>query len=176
MQWKISGQLCFSGQGRIAQESLMIKNIYSIQWIQGTLCFLGKRKLLNSWMRKNISIQWKISGKLYFSGQTHVAQKSWMIKNISIQWKIAGQLYFSRQTQVAQKSWMIKSVFNAVKNSRASTSCSKILNGEKIFNTVYKRFEMHVKDAIGTEENVTLQANIFRANRYFQGKFFLPPQ
>jgi len=24
---------------------------------------------------------------------------------------------------------------------------------------VYKRFEMHVKDAIGTEENVTLQAN-----------------
>jgi len=24
---------------------------------------------------------------------------------------------------------------------------------EKIFNTVHKQFEMHVKDAIGTEEN-----------------------
>jgi len=78
---------------------------------------------------------------------------------------------------------------------------------------MYKRFEMYVKDAIGTEENLTLQANcrhrrsrykriqlhrtdyktfqapfelktkksyfqrklfIFRANCYFQGKFFPP--
>jgi len=60
---------------------------------------------------------------------------------------------------------MIKNyIFNTVNSGhtlffRASASCSKILNGEKIFNTVYKRFDMHVKDAIWTEENVTLQAN-----------------
>jgi len=30
---------------------------------------------------------------------------------------------------------------------------------KKFSNAVYKRFEMHVKDAIGTEENITLQAN-----------------
>ena len=28
-----------------------------------------------------------------------------------------------------------------------------------MFNTLYKRFEMYIKDAIGTEENLTLQAN-----------------
>jgi len=28
-----------------------------------------------------------------------------------------------------------------------------------MFNTVYERFEMHVKDAIRAEENVTLWAN-----------------
>jgi len=32
---------------------------------------------------------------------------------------------------------MIKNIFNTVKNFRASASCSKILNGENIFNTVY---------------------------------------
>jgi len=122
-----------------------------------------------------------------------------------------GTLCFPKQAKVAQKSWMIKSIFNTVKNLRARTSCSKILNVEKIFNTLHKRFEMYVKDAIGTEENLTLQANwrqtrsrykriqlhrtdlqdvsgpiriknkksyfqrklfIFRANCYFQGKFF----
>jgi len=54
---------------------------------------------------------------------------------------------------------MIKSIFNTVKNLRARTNCSKILNVEKMFNTLYKRFEMYIKDAIGTEENLTLQAN-----------------
>jgi len=33
-------------------------------------------------------------GQTLFSGQAQVAQKSWMIKNISIQWKISGQLIF----------------------------------------------------------------------------------
>ena len=47
IQWKISGQLCFSGQAQVAQKSWTIK-IY-IQYsenIQGKLCVQGKRKLL----------------------------------------------------------------------------------------------------------------------------------
>ena len=49
-------------------------------------------------------------------GKRKVAQKSRMVQKIySISWKISGQILFFR----------------------ASASCSKILNGEKIFNTVY---------------------------------------
>ena len=77
--------------------------------------FRAREIAQNSWMLKNMSIQWKISGQLCFSGQAQVAQKSWTIKNIhSIQW-IQGTLCFSVQAQ----------------------SCSKILNGEKSFSTVY---------------------------------------
>jgi len=53
---------------------------------------------------------WKCSGQTLFSGQAQVAQKSWMVKNISIQWKISRESLFFR----------------------ASTSCSKCLNGKKI--------------------------------------------
>jgi len=44
-----------------------------MQLIQGKLCFQGKRKLLKNLNDKKISIQWKISGQLYFSGQAQVA-------------------------------------------------------------------------------------------------------
>jgi len=44
--WKFSGQTLISGQAQVAQKTWMIKNIYSIQWIQGKLCCQGKRKLL----------------------------------------------------------------------------------------------------------------------------------
>jgi len=59
----------------------------------------------------------------------------------------------------------MKSIFNTVKNFRANSvfqGKNKLLKNPerwKIFNAVHKRFEMHVKDAIGTEENVTLQTN-----------------
>jgi len=39
IQWKISGQLCFSRQAQVAQNFWMWK-IYSIQWkISGHFCF-----------------------------------------------------------------------------------------------------------------------------------------
>jgi len=36
---------------------------------------------------------------------------------------------------------MVQSVFKTVKIFRASASCSQIVNGEKIFNTVYIQLE-----------------------------------
>ena len=108
---------------------------------------------------------WKFSGQTLFSGQPQVAQKSWTIKYISVQWKIPRQLCFSGQAQSCSKILNgkkyiqysekfqgklcfqgkrklikilnVKSMFNTVKNFRASASCSKIVNGENIFNTVY---------------------------------------
>ena len=86
---------------------------------------------------------WKISRQILFLGQAQVAQKSWMIKNISIQWKFSGQLCFSGLVQIAQISWMWK-VYSVQWKfpaklcfSRQAQSCSKILNGEKLFNTVH---------------------------------------
>jgi len=38
----------FSGQAQVAQKSWMIKDINSIHWIQGKLCFQGQRKLLKN--------------------------------------------------------------------------------------------------------------------------------
>ena len=61
-----------------------------------------------SWMIKNISMQWKISGQLCFSGQAQVAQNSWMTKNIYSIQLIQDTLCFSGQAQVAQKSWTVK--------------------------------------------------------------------
>jgi len=58
LAWKFSGQTMFWGQAEVVQKSWIIKNIYSIQWIQGTLCF---------------------------SRQAQVAQKSWTVKTFSIQ-------------------------------------------------------------------------------------------
>jgi len=68
---KILGQTVFFSAIVSCSIFWMIKNIYSLQWIQGKLCF---------------------------SGQAQVAQKSWMIKNISIglQWKIWEQTLFFR--------------------------------------------------------------------------------
>ena len=44
----ISEKSLFSGQTQVAQKSWMIKNTYSIEWIQGKLCFQGKRKMLKN--------------------------------------------------------------------------------------------------------------------------------
>jgi len=38
---KIFRSTLLSGQTQVAKKSCMIKNIYSIQWIQGNLCFSG---------------------------------------------------------------------------------------------------------------------------------------
>ena len=118
----------------------MIKNIYSIQLIQGTLCFSGQAQVAQK------SEWWKIfqysetfQGELSFSGQAQVAQKPWMIKNISIQWAISGQLLFFRARVSCSKILNDKKcIFNTVTSGhslffRASASCSKTLNDKKIF-------------------------------------------
>jgi len=72
-----------------------------------------------------------------------VAQKFWMIKNISIQWKSPGQLYFLGKCKLLTTPDNKKYIFNTVKNSRAtllfreSASCSKLLIvKQRIFNKV----------------------------------------
>jgi len=71
-------------------------------------------------------------GKLYFQGK-----KSWMMKNISIQWKISGQLWFSAQEQSCSKIVNDKKcTFNKVNSGHTvffttNASCSKILNDKK---------------------------------------------
>ena len=97
-------------------------------------------KFLND---RKISIQWKIPGQLWFSGQAQVAQKSWMIKNTySIQWKIWGQLCFQDSASCSKILNDKKYIFNRFNSGhtlffRASASSSKILNDKNyIFNTV----------------------------------------
>jgi len=46
--WKISGDTPFQGQAQVAQKSWMIKNTYSVLWIQAPSVFQGKRKLLKT--------------------------------------------------------------------------------------------------------------------------------
>ena len=82
---------------------------------------------------------WKISGQLW---QAQVAQKSWMTKIISIHWKSPGQLCFLGQAQIVKNPEYKKYIqysenFQGNCFFRASASCSKIVNGEKFFNTVY---------------------------------------
>jgi len=84
----------------------------------------------------------KNSGHTLFSGQAEVAKKSWMQKVYSTQWKISGHTLFSGQAQVVKNTESQKYIQyseNFQGNSifyRASTSCSKIVNGKKFFNTV----------------------------------------
>jgi len=63
------------------------------------------------------------SMQINISGQVLVAQKSWMIKNtLSIQWKVSGQLCFSGQAHSScSKLLNVKHIFNPVKNSRANS-------------------------------------------------------
>ena len=47
----------------------VIKNAYSVQWIQGTLCFQGKRKLLKTpECKKHIQHSENFQGISVFSG------------------------------------------------------------------------------------------------------------
>jgi len=89
-------------------------------------------------MINNISIQWKIPGKLCLSGQAQVTQKSWMIKNTySIQWKNSRATLFFRASTTCSKFWMWKVCSIQWKISgqtlffRARASCSEILNNKQ---------------------------------------------
>ena len=59
-----------------------------------------------------------------------------------MQWKILGQTLFSRQAQVVKNPECKKYIQYSenfqgkLRFFRASTSCSKIVNGEKFFNTM----------------------------------------
>jgi len=138
-QWKIPGQLCSFEQAQVAQNFWIIKNIYSVLWIQVPSVFQGKRKLFktpeckkyipyrenfqgNSVFQdkrkcskilndKKYFKTVKIPAQLCFTGQEQVAQNSCMVKNISKQWKIPGQLCSFEQAQVAQNFWIIKNIY-----------------------------------------------------------------
>ena len=96
IQWKIPGPLCFSGQAQVAQKSSWIKkNIYSVQWIQGTLFFQGKRKLLkNPECKKYIQYSKKFQGNSVFMASASCSKILNDKIYISIQWKIPRKLFF----------------------------------------------------------------------------------
>jgi len=100
MQWKFSGQTLVFQDNHKLFEILNDKNMYSIQWIQGTLCF---------------------------SGQAQVAKKSWKVKNVSTPWKVLGQLCFSRQ-ESCSKIWMIKNQWRAVRGGKGVPPLPKRYN------------------------------------------------
>ena len=111
-----SGQFCFSGQAQVTQKSWIIKNTYSVQWIQSNSVFQGKRKLLKDpECKKYIQYSEKFQGNSIFQG------KRKLLKNPE----------YKKYTHYSE-NFQGNSVF-----FRASASCSKIVNCEKIFNTVY---------------------------------------
>jgi len=105
-----SGQTLFFRASASCWKFWIIKNIYSIQCIQGTVCFWGKRTLLkNPECKKYIQYSEKLRHTMFFS-EAQVAQKSWMQEVYLIQWKISRQILISEQAQVAQKYWKIKNI------------------------------------------------------------------
>jgi len=145
IQWKIPGQLCFSGQAQVAQKSWMIKNTYSIQWKRwGQLCFQDSAscsKILNDkkyifnrfnsghtlFFRASASSSKILNDKNYIfntvnSGHTLCFRASAScskirdVKKHLIQWKFSGETLFSVQAQVF-KNPECKKIFNTVKIS-----------------------------------------------------------
>jgi len=72
------------------------KNIYSMQWIQGTLFFRASASCSNILNVNSIFNTVKnIREKYVFQGKRRVAQKSWMVRNVfSIQWKLSEETVF----------------------------------------------------------------------------------
>ena len=73
-----SGTLCFKGKHKLLKNPECKNYIQYSQKFQGNSVFQGKRKLfkiLND--KRTYSIQW-IQGTLCFSGQAKVAQTPWM--------------------------------------------------------------------------------------------------
>jgi len=100
----------------------MIKNTYSVQWIQDTLCFSGQAQIAqNSWMQEVYLIQWKFSGQLCFFRASASCSKILNDKNTySIQLNTPGQLCFSRASASCSKFLNIKSMFHTVKIFRVT--------------------------------------------------------
>jgi len=76
---RISIQWNFSGQAQIAQKSWIIKNSYSVQWIQ------GKRKLLkNPECKKYIQYSEKFRGNsVFFQGKRKLLKNRQLWKNLN---------------------------------------------------------------------------------------------
>ena len=176
IQWKFSGQLCFSGQAQVAQRSWMIKNMYSIQWKNsGNAVFFKASascsKILNP---KAYPLQWKFSGQTLFFRSSASCSKILNVKKcIQYSEKFKGKLCFSGKGEK-----ILHTVHSASKGNYRKVSCrgehstqgtspleltSKVTtqfayNGTSrgMYKERYCRIEMHVEDAIGTEQNVTL--------------------
>ena len=133
IQWKISEQLCFSGQALVAQNSWMIKNI-SIQWkFSEQTLFSGQAQIV-----KNRECKCTFNTAGFFKGvlwtgfgslenqigslesekiiigalksekigslQIHTGYLTFSLKKPWIQWKISGQLCFFRASASCSKS------------------------------------------------------------------------
>jgi len=104
-----------------------------------SLFFEGKRKLLKTFEYKNyIPYSEKFLGDSVFQGKRSCSKILNSKKCIQYSEKFQVKLCFSEQAQVVKiyihysENFQGNSVF-----FRASASCSKIVNCEKIFNTMY---------------------------------------
>ena len=134
----------------------MVKNIYSIQRIQGTLCFYGMRKLL----KNPECINYRLFNTLKNFRVNSLSRASASCSKILKDNKYSNAVKIFRANSVFQGKLKLfkilndkKYMFNAVSSghtlfSRANASWLNILNVKRIFNTVKN----------------------FRANSVYQGK------
>jgi len=87
-----------------------VKNMYSMQWIQGILCFV----------RASVSCS--------------------KILNVQYSENFQCKLCFSRQAQSCSKTLNVKKYIQCSEIFQASPNCSKILNSENVYNTVYSMY------------------------------------
>ena len=118
----------FSGQAQSFSKILKYKKYFNaVKNFRANYVFQRKRmlfKLLNGQIYI-YSIQW-IQGTFCFSGQAQVAQKSSKIKNISTQWKVSGRLCFSGP-ESCSKIWIIKKQWRAVRGGKEGSSSPTII-------------------------------------------------
>ena len=123
----------------------MVKNVFNtVKNFRGNSDFRASASWKKSWMLKVYSLQWKFSDQhCFFKGKHKLLKNPKWLKIYSIQWKISGETLFSGQAHVDKNPEYKKYIHyseNFQSNSmfvRASASCSKIVNCEKIFNAVY---------------------------------------
>jgi len=109
VQWKIPGQLCFSGQAQVVQKSWIIKIHIQYSKFRAPSVIPGKRKLLeSSECKKYIQYSEKFQGNSVFRASAGYSKLLNNKKYIQYSEKFQGTLCFSGQEQVAQKSWIIK--------------------------------------------------------------------
>jgi len=145
IQWNVSGQTLFLRASVSCSKFWRIKNTLNTVNSGHTLFFRACKSWTNILNVKSIlNTAKKFMTNSVFRASAS-SSKILKDKNISMQWKISGQLYFSGRGEVVQNfEWLKIYIFNAVNSghtlfSGQATSCSKVLKDKKYFNTV-KRF------------------------------------
>ena len=104
IQWKIPGQLCFSGQAQVVQNSWIIKYTYAVQWVRAPSVFQCKRKLLKN-PECNLYIQYNEK----FQGKHELLKTPECKKYIQYSEQIQGNSVFSGQRKLLKnrERWKI---------------------------------------------------------------------